>query len=481
LDLASYERFDRRTTPVLFPYNDNLVWLIGQTVGVAGPGAFTSRIDDRSAKGIAAAMSRMIRSGELAPNTKLPTVRAVAKELGVSPTTVSEAWQQLAGVGLVEAFGRNGTVVRRHRAPLGPRRYSRIAPASSLRLDLSTGVPDPALLPDLGRALGRVQRSHLTTSYLEPPLLGGLEELLQDLWPFPPEVLTVVDGAMDALDRVTQTIVRLGDRVIVEDPCFPPLLDLLEALGCEPIGVPVDGQGVTPEGLADALSLNPVAVFLQPRAHNPTGVSMTTERAAALAAVLSPTSVVIVEDDHAGDIAWAPPVSIGAWLPSRVVHVRGFSKSHGPDLRLAAVGGSGDVLGRMVERRLLGVGWSSRLIQAVLADLLADPVAVAEVASARSEYHARRTALLSALTNAGVTAQADDGINCWVAVDDERSAILHLALAGIGVAPGGPFCVATDSRHIRLTVGLVPTESAAKIAEAVAAAAHPTSSTRLRR
>jgi DNA-binding transcriptional MocR family regulator len=447
-----------------------------------GQGTFVSRIEDRSARGIAAAMSRMIRAGELAPDSKLPTVRVIAKELGVSPTTVSEAWQLLAGVGLVEAFGRNGTVVRKQGRPTGTRRYSRIAPAGALRLDLSTGVPDPELLPDLGRALGRVQRTHLTTSYLEPPVLAGLEELLLARWPFPPETLTVVDGAMDALDRVTSTIVRLGDRVVVEDPCFPPLLDLLDALGCEPIGVPLDAEGMMLAGLVQALQRDPVAVVLQPRAHNPTGVSMSPQRAEELARLLAATSAVIVEDDHAGDIAWAPPVSLGRWLPNRVVHVRGFSKSHGPDLRLAAVGGSGDVLGRMVERRLLGVGWSSRLIQAVLADLLADPVAGAEVGGARIVYQERRSALLGALTDRGVVAQADDGINSWIHVDDERSAILHLALAGIGVAPGGPFCLDSDRHHIRLTVGLVPVTMAPAIADAVAEAARPTASTvRLRR
>lgn len=442
---------------------------------------FVRRLDDRSARGIAGAVSRLIRSGELAPGLRLPTVRAIARELGISPTTVSEAWQQLAAVGLVEALGRNGTIVRNPRTASGSRRYARIAPPGVIRLDLSTGVPDPLLLPDLGRSLGRLRRTNLTSSYLEAPVLDSLEDQLRDRWPFEPEVMTVVDGAMDALDRVAASVVRLGDRVVVEDPCFAPLVDLLDALGAEPIGIPLDDHGMVPGALAAALDRQPTAVFLQPRAHNPTGVSMTSSRAAELAGLIASSTAVVVEDDHAGDIAWAPAVSIGAHLPMRVVHVRGFSKSHGPDLRLAAVGGSGDVLGPVVERRALGVGWSSRLLQAVLADLLADDVAVKEVSAARDEYAARRVVFVRALSDLGVEAQADDGINCWVAVADERTAILQLALGGIGAASGGPFCLTPDREHIRLTIGLVPVADAPLVAAAVADAARPRDRSSFRR
>ncbi len=87
-----------------------------------------------------------------------------------------------------------------------------------------------------------------------------------------------------------------------------------------------------------------------------------------------------MEDDHSGDIASAKPVSIGSHLPDRTVHIRSFSKSHGPDLRLAAVGGAGDVITAVANRRLLGPGWSSRILQAVLLALLDDRSVIARVA-----------------------------------------------------------------------------------------------------
>ncbi len=243
-------------------------------------------------------------------------------------------------------------------------------------------------------------------------MLPALDEALRAGWPFPPEALTVVDGALDALDRVTSIVVRLGDRVLVENPCFPPLLDLLDQVGAEPIGLAVDDQGVVPEGLRAGLEHRPVALYLQPRAQNPAGVSLTPARARRLATLLRPTEVVVVEDDHAGDIATAELVSLGRHLPDRTVHIRSFSKSHGPDLRLAAVGGAGEVIEAVANRRLLGPGWSSRLLQCVLVELLADPATTDVVERARATYGQRHANVVAALDARGVGSAGTEGINC---------------------------------------------------------------------
>jgi DNA-binding transcriptional MocR family regulator len=412
-------------------------------------------VDDRSARGIAAAVSRLVTAGRLPGGTRLPTVRDVARELGVSPTTVSEAWQSLMRAGAIQTRGRSGTFVAA--LPRQRLRYAQMG-APALATNLSTGVPDHHLLPDLTEALKRIGDGRLTTSYLDAPVLPALEEVLRSRWPFRPERMTVVDGALDALDRITAAVVRFGDRVLVEDPAFPPMLDLLEAVGATVIGASLDRDGLSPRRLADLLAeFQPVALYLQPRAHNPTGVSMTRDHAAALARVIADCpELVVVEDDHAGDIASAPAVSIGAFLPDQTVHVSSFSKSHGPDLRLAAVGGPAPLVAAVADRRLLGPGWSSRLLQAVLLDLLSDPAAIAAVAAARDEYARRRAGLLDALDRHGVTATAADGINLWLAVEDQQYAMVTLAAHGVAVAPGAPFLVdpgGTD--HVRVTAGLV--------------------------
>ena len=94
-------------------------------------------ITDRSPRGIAGALSRAIRAGELAPGDRLPTVRDVAADLGVSPATVSAAWQALRRTGLVVSRGRSGTFVKDAPTPwLSPRQRSLVeeaAPATVTR------------------------------------------------------------------------------------------------------------------------------------------------------------------------------------------------------------------------------------------------------------------------------------------------------------------------------------------------------------
>jgi DNA-binding transcriptional MocR family regulator len=451
-----------------------------------------------SARDIAAAISRMIHDGSVVVGARLPTVRDLARHLLVSPTTVSQAWRSLGDIGAIDARGRRGTFVSAPLGPGSPRRFRRVAAlqlpgTTALRLDLSTGTPDPLLLPSLGAAVARVSRQPLTSSYLDRAVLPDLEEVLRSRWPFDAEALTVVDGAMDALDRVSRHVVRLGDRVVVETPTFPPLLDLLESLGADIVGVPLDDQGPRVDAMSAALQHAPVvALFLQPRAHNPTGVSRTKQRTAELGSLISAQTVQpwIVEDDHSGDIAAEPLHSLGVHLPHRTVHLLSFSKSHGPDLRLAAVGGADDVVTGIANRRLIGPGWSSRLLQAVLLEMLVDPAVRRHVGVARDTYRRRRDALARHLHAVGVGTGGNDGINLWVPVHDERDALISLAAHGIGAAPGEPFVVANvagvepenvphrrgvlDTRdalpHIRVTAGLVDDVDAG-LADALALAA----------
>lgn len=419
------------------------------------------QLEEPTARGLAGAVSRAIGQGELAAGAKLPPIRQVARELGLSPTTVSAAWQLLARSGAIHTDGRRGTVVAEPRAT-GPRRYrSALRRRAAFTLDLSTGVPDPALLPDLSPALRRAQPT-VPGSYLDEPVLAELEKVLRERWPSDPERLTIFDGAMDALDRVASHLLRLGERAIVENPCFPPLLDLLDALGVETLGVDLDAAGPVPGHLAELLAQRPAAVFLQPRAQNPTGASWTPARTAELAAVMATSpSTVVIEDDSAGDISSAPASSLGSALPDRTVHIRSFSKSHGPDLRIAALSGPASIVDPVLERRLLGQGWTSRLLQQILLDLLTDPATVSVVHQARKEYARRRRLITAALRRHADVAQADgpqsggDGINLWLPVADEQAALVSLAADGIGAAGGAAFLVRPGTPHLRVTVGLV--------------------------
>ncbi len=325
----------------------------------AGPpvlvGTLIDEVHDRTAAGIAAAVSRCIRSGALPPGARLPTVRDLARELKVSPATVNQAWRALAAAGAIVARGRAGTFVGTPRPParVSPAgRYQRLHSHSdnNFRIDLSRGVPDPALLPDITAALRVLSADgaidDLSATYLGDAVVPELESAVRADWPTRAARFTVLDGALDAVDRLLSAHVRLGDAVIVENPCFPTFLDLLFRLGARPVPVAMDESGLLPGELAAALAAHaPTALLLQPRAHNPTGASLTAQRVRELTDVLADAAAtaaigpLIIEDDHSAGIAHAPARSLGARLPARTVHIRSYSKSHGADLRLAVAGG----------------------------------------------------------------------------------------------------------------------------------------------
>jgi len=421
-------------------------------------------IAERSPQGIATTIARLISTGDLAPGDRLPTVRALAVDLGVSPATVSHAWQRLASAGLITSRGRSGSFVRSAPREWMPRRYQGLDGSMRARIDLSRGTPDPELLPDLAPAAARVSEpaarlSAATPSYQLKPDIPELHDLLRATWPSPVESITVTNGALDAIDRALAAVTRFGDRVVVESPTFPPFGDLLDHYGLDPVPVTMDEEGMLPDQFATALSVGPSAVLLQPRAHNPTGISISPARAQELAAILrrsrTARNAIVIEDDHSGANSTAPDVSLAGSLPERVLHVRSFSKSHGPDLRIGALGGPRPLVDRVVSRRLLGPGWTSRMTQVLLYELLTDPVSVAQVAAARDGYAQRQRALSEALAQHGLRLRVGDGLNAWLPVREERAAIVQLAAADILVAPGAPFQVADDVPHVRVTVGVL--------------------------
>lgn len=441
--------------------------------------------DDRSARGIAAAIGRLISAGELGAGERLPTVRAVATELGVSPGTVGEAWRLLGDAGMVDARGRNGSIVCSNHPPRRPGRYGQLAGATDgVRWRLASGTPDPALLPSLDQALACLGTSAAVVDYLAPPVLEELDDVLRQRWPHPVEALTVTSGCLDALDRLLRQLARFGDRIVVEHPTFPPMLDLIAAVGAEAVPVPLDGAGLIPSQFAEALAQRPRLVLLQPRAHNPTGITMSSDRAAELAALLAGTSAaaetIVIEDDHIGDLAVTPPVTLGSHLPHRTVRVLGFSKAYGPDLRLAAVGGPVAIVGELADSMAVGPGWTSRLLQRILLNLLTDEATQRAIAAARREYGARRDALVDGLAAHGIDLACRDGINAWLPVADEANALVRLATHGVAVAPGAPFMVDRDTDHVRVTVGRID-HDIERVVELLAEAAVPARATPSRR
>lgn len=422
------------------------------------------QVSGRRSADIAASIERGITTGHLAPGQELPSVRRLAADLGVSPTTVAAAYRDLKHRGIVIAHDRSATTVA-HRPPL---HHRPTAPTPAGATDVASGNPDPALLPDLTAVLATIEApGRLYDARDEdPPLIDHARAWFTGDG-IAADHVTVVSGALDGLERVLGVHARPGDRVAVEDPAYTGVVDLVRALGLEPVPVAVDDDGPRPDALAAALDAHPVALVVTPRAQNPTGSALSPERANALAAMLSGhPDVVVIEDDHAGEVAGAPAVSLTSGRERWAV-VRSLAKSLGPDLRVALLAGDEDTVGRVRGRQRLGPGWVSHLLQRVALAAWERAATDGTLAHATATYAARRDAVVGALGQRGIAAHGRSGLNVWIPVPVEGPVLQRLLHAGWVAQPGELYRLQTGPA-IRLTVGALPVERADALADAVA-------------
>ena len=420
------------------------------------------RIRASSAAELVEAVEAAVASGELAPGQRLPSVRRLAGEVGLSPGTVSAGLAELRRRGVVVSEARRGTRIGEG-PPIGSLRGPLPVPDGAR--DLSRGNPDPALLPDLDPILARLRTP--IRLYGEPPASPELVELARKQLGddgVPAEALCVVSGALDGIERVLQAHLRPGDRVAVESPGYAALYDLLRAQGLalEPVGV--DDRGMLPAQLRAALASGASAAILTPRGQNPTGAALDAGRALELGAVLGEHPLaLLIEDDHLGPVAGSRLLTLVAGR-RRWAATRSVAKALGPDLRLAVLAGDPQTVARVQGRQQCGPGWVSHILQTLVAELWRDPGVQAQVASARDTYAERRSALLARLERVGVRAHGASGLNVWVPVPDEAGAVAALLQRGWVVAAGAPYRLGGGSQAIRVTTATLSASEAGRLA-----------------
>jgi DNA-binding transcriptional MocR family regulator len=403
-----------------------------------------------TASEIAASVERGVEEGYLAPGDSLPSVRGLAAELGVSPTTVAAALANLRSRGLVVSRPRSRTQVSWRPPVAGPWLASATPPGVR---DLASGNPDPALLPRWTLTVSQPGQSANRQMYGGEPVLPELAEAARTEFAeagIAAEEIVVTSGALDGIERALQARLGPGDAVAVEDPGFAGLFDLLRALGLAPRPVAIDAKGMLPESLAEALDAGVAAVVLNPRGQNPTGATLDEARAGALRKVLDrKPEAFVVEDDHLGPIAGAPRVTLTAGR-ERWAAVRSVAKSLGPDLRLAVLAGDAQTISRVRGRQAVGPQWVSHLLQRLAADLWTGSETTAALGKAATAYRERREGLLAALAERGIELEAPAGISVWVPVPDEAAVVRSLFEAGWSVSPGAPYRL-RSGRAIRIT------------------------------
>lgn len=427
-------------------------------------------ITGTGAQSIAASIEEAISAGSLSPGDTLPPVRELAAQLGINPNTAAAAYRLLRHRGAVETAGRRGTRVR-HRPATTPRSLLGLDVPAGVR-DLSTGNPDPALLP-LTTAARPSPRAGRPVLYGEPAMSPALAEyaraaLLAD--GVPADHLAVTSGALDGIERVLAAHLQPGDRVAVEDPGWANLLDLLAALKLSVHPVRVDDDGPLPGDLARVLNQGARALILTSRAQNPTGAALSEDRADAVRRLLTDVAgdLLLVEDDHCAGISGARLHTL-AGVTRHWAFVRSASKAYGPDLRVAVLAGDQRTVERVHGRLRLGPGWVSHLLQDLAVGLWSDQAAARLVATAENHYAAIRHGLCNALGKRGVGAHGRSGLNVWVPVPDETVAITRLLRSGWAAAPGSRFRIGTQA-GIRVTIADVTTDEVDDLADAIATA-----------
>jgi DNA-binding transcriptional MocR family regulator len=412
-----------------------------------------------------------VASGALAPGERLPSVRALARELALSPGTVAAGLAELRRRGVVVSEERRGTRIGEG-PPISSGRAPLPVPVGAR--DLSRGNPDPALLPDLRRTLRALRPA--ARLYGEPAALPALIELARErlrAGGIPSQSLCVVSGALDGIERVLTAHLRPGDRVAVENPGYAALFDLLRAHGLAMEAVAVDERGMRPRELARALARGARAVVITPRGQNPTGAALDQERASELREVLAGApSVLVIEDDHLGDAAGMPLHTtlpgLGPWAATRSV-----AKELGPDIRLAIVAADARTIARVQGAQQCGPGWVSHILQQLVVSLWGDRAVRESVLRAGAVYGERREGLLACLHALGIHASAACGLNVWVPVADEALVIAAMLQSGWVLAPGEPYRLPGSEPAVRITTATLEHEDAQALAGDLAQALAP--------
>ncbi|MFD7730680.1 PLP-dependent aminotransferase family protein [Kitasatospora phosalacinea] len=346
-----------------------------------------------------------VRDGRLVAGARLPASRVLAAQLGVSRGVVVEAYEQLAAEGYLVGRQGSGTRVADGVAAEQPQADVRVA-AAEPRYDLKPGSPDLGAFPRAAWA-GAVRRAlqgaaNRDLGYGDP---AGLPQLRRELAAYlgrvravaaRPEQVTVVSGVGQGLALLTEVLARHGrQRIAVEDPASPGTLELLRAHGVEPVGVPVDQEGLLVRELAASAA---DAVLVTPAHQYPTGVALSARRRGELAA-WARLGGLVVEDDYDAEFRYdrEPLGAVQGLAPERTVYLGSLSKTLAPGLRLGWAVLPGWLAEDFREAKRYADLGTGAIDQLAFAALLESGGYDRHLRTVRPRYRARRDALVAAL------------------------------------------------------------------------------------
>ncbi|MEU1196185.1 PLP-dependent aminotransferase family protein [Streptomyces sp. NPDC005813] len=354
-----------------------------------------------------AALREAVRTGRLAPGTRLPSSRELAADLGVSRGLVTEAYEQLTAEGYLRSDRGAGTWVGDAVRAAG-RRARDLAPRSSgARADFVPGTPDLSLFPRAAWATAHrgvlAELPHRALGYPDPRGLPRLRTALAELLArrrgvvADPERIVVVSGVAQAMALLGFVLHARGLRTVgVEDPGSPEHGALYASAGIGTVPLPLDGEGLA----VGPLKASGVRAVVTTPAHQfPTGIACSARRRAELLDWARSVDGLVIEDDYDGDFRYdrAPVGALQGLDPGRVAYTGSVSKSLAPGLRLGWLLVPAPLCEEVVERkRTMDLG-NPVVDQALLARFLERGDYDRQLRRCQRAYRERRDALVAAL------------------------------------------------------------------------------------
>ncbi len=394
---------------------------------------------------IAERISGLIEHGQLAPGTRLPSIRRMAKLVGASPFTVVDAYDRLVARSLIESRAGRGFFVCERRPPnplvaieaiadpgLDALSLTRLALAHSSDI-IAAGsgfLPQNWLLEaSTAGVLNRLARGRQPQAWLPCPP-QGLPELRehiaarlaqQGIAASPAHILTTF-GASHAFDLLGRVLFAPGDAVLVEDPGFFVLFEQLRSHHVRLIPVPRERSGPDVAALEAACRAHrPRAFFTQTLLHNPTGTNSEPATCHRVLSLAEQYGFAIIEDDVYGDLHTGQAVRLAQIDGLRhVIYVGSFTKMIGPALRVGFIAADAALLTRLLERKVLSVLSGSALLEGFVAEILDSGRYRKHIESIRQRLARMRRTARETLETTGLTFAHDtgEGIFLWARVPD---------------------------------------------------------------
>ncbi|MCS0496854.1 PLP-dependent aminotransferase family protein [Ancylobacter sp. MQZ15Z-1] len=423
-----------------------------------------SRSDKPRYLAIADLIAEDIRAGRLAIGDRLPPQRKLAGRLGIDFTTVARGYVEAQKRGLVESRVGQGTFVSGM-----PRAEARPAtPSRPATVDLSMNLPpepeDPALIARMQDGLAEVGRDLVSLLRYQGFGGTGADKDAASAWlgrralvPSQERVF-VTPGAHPALLGILGLLARPGESVLCEAITYPGVRAIAAQLGLKLVGLPMDGQGIEPDALADACQrLEPKALYLNPTLQNPTTITVPEARREAIARVARRFHLPIVEDDAYGFIPAHGPAPLAAIAPDLTWHVAGLAKCIGAGLRAAYVVVPDARSGYPFAAALRTANvMASPLTAALATRWIEDGTADTLLRFIRAETRARQ-ALASEILPEGSFHADPLSFNLWIELPEPwtRSAFVgHMRATGVGVVASDAFTACGPAREaVRVCLG----------------------------